>query len=179
MGVLLISENRIKETTCISDNVAGKYIQPSIREAQEQGFKHIVGEGLYRRICELVDNHQITAPENEHYKALLDEAQYYLAYRAVTELCMKVSYKIGNFGVAKSNDENLQVASFDEILSQKEYFQTKVDSYCCDLQKWILDHKEVFPELNECDCARIKSNLYSAASCGVFLGGARGKLVRK
>lgn len=179
MGVLLISENRIKETTSVSDNIAGKYIQPSIREAQEQGFKRIVGDALYKRLCELVATREIEAPGNEPYKDLLDEAQYYLAYKTVTELCMKVSYKVGNFGVAKSNDENLQVASFDEILSQKDYYQTKVDSYCYDLQSWILCHKDAFAELNECDCARIKSNLYSAASCGVFLGGARGKIVRR
>lgn len=179
MAVLLISEKRVKETTSISDNVAGKYIQPSIVEAQEQGFRHIVGEALYRRIVELVESRQIELPENGQYKALLDEAQYYLAYKTVMELCMRVSYKIGNFGVAKSSDENLQVASFEEIVSQRDYYQCKVDSYCYDLQIWLLCHKAAFPDLSDCDCNRIKSNIYSAASCGVFLGGARGKIIRR
>lgn len=177
MAVLLISEDRVKETSSISDNIAPKFLQSSIREAQDQGFKAIVGEALFRKLCGLVQTGQIKDDENVHYKELLSEAQYYLAYRAIVELCMKVSYKVGNFGVAKSNDENLQVATFEEIVSQREYYQAKADSYCRDLQKWILHNKGWYPELTQVHCDEMEANLYSAASCGLFLGGARGKIV--
>jgi len=42
-----------------------------------------------------------------------------------------------------------------------------------------MDNRSSFPELNECDCRRIESNLYSAATCGIFLGGVRGKSKRR
>ena len=60
-------------------------------------------------------NKEIDLESNAAYKILLDRCQYYLAYAAIVEVTNKVSYKIGNFGVAKSSDENLQVASKDEI----------------------------------------------------------------
>ena len=172
--ILLTSETFVKSVTNVSDNLAGKYILPSIREAQDQGLKGILGDNLLAKVKELVKTESLEG----HYKDLVDHCQYYLAYSAIVEATNKVSFKIGNFGVAKSQDENLQVASYDEIVKMQYYYQSKMDAYCLDLQKWILDNKEHFPELSACQCNKIKSNLYSAASCGVFLGGGRGKIRR-
>lgn len=173
--ILLTSEKFVKSVTNMSDNLDGKYVLPAIREAQEQGLKGILGDCLLAKVKALVKDTTIDDPENGKYKQLLEHCQYYLAYRAIVEVTNKVSYKIGNFGVAKSQDENLQVASAEEIAKMQFYYESKADAHCLDLQNWILDNKESFPELSKCQCNRISSNLYSAASCGVFLGGPRGK----
>ena len=173
--ILLTSESFVRSVTNVSDNLAGKYILPSIREAQEQGLKSILGDCLLSKVKQLVSSNTLDGK----YKELVDHCQYYLAYAAIVEVTNKVSFKIGNFGVAKSQDENLQVASYDEIVKMQYYYQTKVDAYCLELQTWILDNKDSFPELNECHCRKLSSNLYSAASCGIFLGGSRGKIIRR
>ena len=169
--ILLTSETFVKSVTNVSDNLAGKYILPSIREAQEQGLKSILGDCLLSKVKHLFNTDSLEGI----YKELVDHCQYYLAYAAIVEVTNKVSFKIGNFGVAKSTDENLQVASYDEIVKMQYYYQTKVDAYCLELQQWLLQNKESFPELTECQSKRLSSNLHSAASCGIFLGGARGK----
>ena len=169
--ILLTSEAFVKSVTNVSDNLAGKYILPSIREAQEQGLKSILGDCLLSKVKHLFNTDSLVGI----YKDLVDHCQYYLAYAAIVEVTNKVSFKIGNFGVAKSTDENLQVATHDEIVKMQYYYQTKVDAYCLELQKWLLDNKGSLPELTECHCKRLSSNLHSAASCGIFLGGARGK----
>ena len=169
--ILLTSESFVRSVTNVSDNLAGKYILPSIREAQEQGLKGILGDCLLSKVKQLISSNALDGK----YKELVDHCQYYLAYAAIVEVTNKVSFKIGNFGVAKSQDENLQVASYDEIVKMQYYYQTKVDAYCLELQAWLLDNKGSFPELNECHCRKLSSNLYSAASCGIFLGGCRGK----
>ena len=169
--ILLTSESFVRSVTNVSDNLAGKYILPSIREAQEQGLKGILGDCLLSKVKQLISSNTLDGK----YKELVDHCQYYLAYAAIVEVTNKVSFKIGNFGVAKSQDENLQVASYDEIVKMQYYYQTKVDAYCLELQAWLLDNKGSFPELNECHCRKLSSNLYSAASCGIFLGGCRGK----
>jgi hypothetical protein len=97
----------------------------------------------------------------------------------IVEIIYKVSYKIGNAGVVKTTDENLQVAAKDELIMQKEYYQGKADYYCMEVQNYILEHRADYPEVNDNTCHRIKSNLYSAATCGFFLGGARGKMRRR
>lgn len=173
---LLTSEKFVKEVSSISDNVAGKYIQPSIREAQEVWLKSIIGSTLLNYIKALGLAKTLDDPANVAYKELVDRAQYFLAYTAIVELTNKVSYKIGNFGVTKTTDENLQVASQDEIAKMQYYYQSKADFCALELQQWILDNRTLFPELDDCTCRKIHSNLHSAASCGLWLGGARGKM---
>jgi hypothetical protein len=177
--ILLTSEDFVKSMTNISDNIAAGYLLPSIREAQEQGLRGIVGDCLLTALKGMVANGSFQVdpiPEDAvPYRDLLDRAQYYLAYKAVAELLNKVSYKVGNFGVAKSNDENLAVVTQDEIAKQIYYYQSKADGCCRGLQRWILQNRASFPELRDCDCASMQANLTSSATCGIFLGGARGR----
>lgn len=173
--ILLSSEAFVKSVTSVSDNLSGKYILPSLREAQEVGLKRILGDALLDKLKGLVKQGQIKEDANKVYKQLIDRCQYYLAYVAIVEVTNKTSYKIGNFGVTKSNDENQQVATQDEIAKMQYYYQSKADTCCYELQNWLLENRKSFPELSDNDCRRISSNLYSAATCGIFLGGARGK----
>lgn len=174
--ILLTSEKFIKEVTNVSDNLSGKFLQSSIREAQEVKLKGILGESLLDKCKYLIKENQIGLSQNAAYKSLVDNCQYYLAYTTLVDLCVKCSYKLTNFGVAKSSDENLQVATWEEIVRNQAFYQAKADSMCMQLQNWILDNKESFPELNKNNIHKIKSNLYSAATCGIWLGGARGKV---
>ena len=173
--IILSSEKFVKSVTSVSDNIAGKYILPSLREAQDQGLKGILGDALLAKLKSLVATKEIDLESNAAYKILLDHCQYYLAYTAIVEVTYKVSYKIGNFGVTKTTDENLQVASQDEIAKMQYYYQSKADAYCLGLQNFLLQNRNDYPELTENCCHNIESNLHSAASCGIFLGGARGR----
>jgi len=177
--ILLSSEKFIKETTNVSENLSGKYLLPSLREAQEIGLKGILGDCLLARLKQLVKDGEINQEDNTAYKDLLDRCQYYLAYETIVEVVERVSYKVVNFGVAKTTDENLQVATQDEIAKQKYFYQAKADNYCLDLQNFLLNNRTAYPELKACDCNRIQANLKSAASCGIFLGGARGRKTRR
>lgn len=173
--ILLSSEAFVKSVTSVSDNLSGKYILPSLREAQEIGLKSILGDSLLSKLKSLVKDGSIDGDANTKYKELIDRCQYYLAYVTIVEVTNKTTFKVGNFGVAKSSDENMQVATQDEVAKMQYYYQSKADACCLDLQNWLMDNRASFPELNDCDCRRISSNLYSAATCGIFLGGARGK----
>lgn len=177
--ILLSSETFIKSVTNISDNLSGKYLLPALREAQEIGLRGILGDRLLDRLKSLVKDGQLDAEGNEAYKTLVDRCQYYLAYQTITEVVNKVSYKIVNFGVSRTTDENIQVATQDEIAKQQYYYQSKADSCCLSLQNYLLDNRGLYPELTECACNRIESNLRSAATCGIFLGGARNRFKRR
>lgn len=173
---LLTSEAFVKSVSNISDNVAGKYILPSIREAQEIQLKSILGSCLLNAVKNMGLAGTLDDPGNEAYKELVDECQYFLAYTAIVEILPKVSYKVANFGVTKSSDENLQNATQDEMAKMQYYYQSKADFYCLELQQWLLNNRSFFPELTDCQCGKIRSNLYSAATCGLWLGGPRGRV---
>lgn len=171
--ILLSSEAFVKSVTSISDNLAGKYLLPSLREAQEIGLKSILGEALLTRLKDIARLR--TFGENGKYKELIDQCQYYLAYATIVEVTTRVSYKIANVGVSRTSDENVQSASQDEIAKLQYYYESKKDVCCMELQNYLLANRGSFPELTESQCHKIESNLYSSASCGIYLGGARGK----
>lgn len=173
--VLLTSEKLVKEIACINDAVAVEYIHAAVVEAQEIKLNSILGPALLNKVKSLIENRQIDAPENEFYKELVQKVQYYLAYITAAELTYKTTYKISNFGVAVASDENLRVPGFDEVAKVRDYYQAKADYFCIEFQTFVYENRAHFPELTENKCSRIKANLYSAASCGIFLGGPRGK----
>lgn len=173
--VLLISDNYIKNITNISDNISGKLLNPAIMEAQECGLRQILGDNLIDKIKSLVANNTINDDANINYKNLLKKAQYYLAYEALSNIIVFTSVKIDNMGIVKATDENTESLNMSDMFSLKDFYQNKADYYCKLLQNFILSNRSLFPELSTNDCNQIKSNLYSSSSCGVFLGGARGK----
>lgn len=170
---LLTSEDFVKSISPISDNIAGKYLLSSIREAQEIHLKSVIGSALLERCKELVQGGELE--QHTFYAELVEKCRYYLAYFAIAECVPKVSYKIANAGVVRTTDEHLQAPTFSEVALIEKQYKNKADFYCYELQKWVCANSTQFPELTECDCERISANLRSSASCGIFLGGARGK----
>lgn len=173
---LITSEAFVKNTTPIFDNIGGKYIQSAIREAQEIRIKGVLGSPLLARLKELCKSGEIE--KNSDYKELLDQCQMATAYQAISELARITSYKITNKGVVKTNDERVENATESEIIRTQDYYRAKADFYVSELQRFLLDNRSKYPELSETACNAIRSNLHSAASCGLWLGGTRGKKVR-
>ena len=143
-----------------------------------KAYSHIYILILTNQIKTLIKNNTLETESDVVYKTMVDHCQYYLAYKTLVDVTNKVSYKIGNFGVTKTQDENLQVATQDEIAKMQYYYQSKADACCLDLQNFILENKADYPELSDCACRKIEANLHSAATCGIFLGGARGRIKR-
>ena len=188
--ILLTSEATVKELTAISDNVESKYLLPAIREAQEIYLREIIGDALMAKLKWCIENNAFRgafAPAdfndafetetggNPQYKKLLGKIQYYLAYKAVAELIPKVSYKVANMGLVKTSDDNVQNATYNEIVLQRDYYVSRADYYCLLLQNFLLANRSDYPELTQQKANEIHATLKSAASCGIWLGGPRGK----
>lgn len=174
--ILITSENRVRELTGVSDNVASKYITSAIREAQDVRLKSVLGSCLLDTLTGMIADRTIENDANAAYRDLADRCQYFLVYAAAQELVRKVSYKVTNAGLVKTSDDNVQNASFSEVMNQVEFYEAKADFYCIELQRWLLaEGSETFPELT-CGClATIRANLRSVASSGIWLGGPRGR----
>lgn len=178
--ILLISEKYIKENCEISDNVSGKFLQSAIVEAQDLKLTPVLGEALVAKLKELVADNEIGEAANAAYKTLLDKyVQRFLMWSVKVDIAHTTSYKLSNFGVTKTSDENIQVASQAEIIADQDYSQAKADAYCNRMQNYLLDNRILYPELTENRLHQMRANLVSAASCNVFLGGARGKKLGK
>lgn len=178
-NVLLISEDYVKTYSNLNQNTYGELLLPSIKTAQEIGLQSILGSCLYNALLDMVDDGSITATTNTAYKALLDEAvQPFLLWQTITDIVPMIGVKLANIGVITQSDEHINSLSESDRANIKQFYQYKADFYCKQLQHFILDNKAAYKELDECQCEKIKSNLNSAASIGIWLGGYRGQIIR-
>ena len=175
--VLLCSEDIIKTYTNINDNTAGDYIQPAMYMAQHNDLEATIGTPLTRKIQELIGTNTIDDIDNEHYKELLDEYIIdYLAYATIVRLLPIVSFKIGNAGVIRTDEEKVVGMTYNEVFNLSDYYQNQADYLKYRLQKYLVANYSKYPELGKYKSVdEIRANLYSAASCGLWLGGLRNK----
>ena len=139
--VLLTSAAFVRQQMSISDNLAGKYLLPAIREAQEVQLRGILGDALTDRCKALCAAGELSGA----YKDLVDRAQYFLAYTAVLDVLYRTTYKVTSFGVAKASDDNLTPATLDEVVKQQGWYEQKADAACHALQNWLLQNRASFP----------------------------------
>ena len=175
--ILLCSEDTVKTYTNINDNTDGNYIAPAMYIAQNNDLEGIIGTRLLRKIQELIGTGEIEDCENEHYQELLDDyITDFLAYTTIVRLIPVVSFKIGNAGAVRTEDEKVVGMSFNDVFSLKDYYQNQADYLAFRLQKYLIANYSKYPELRQIkSIEEIKSNLYSASTCAIWLGGERGK----
>lgn len=172
-NILLISEDYVKSNSELTDNMYGKYLLPSIRTSQELYLRPILGSTLYNTVINAVADGSITADTNSHIKELLDDyIQPYLLERVLADLVPVVSAKIANLGTVHSKDEYVESLSVTDAEKLQHSHIIKADAYCKLMQEYLLDNAQNFP-IDSCTCDTMRSNLNSAASTGLWLGGFR------
>lgn len=159
MRVLLLSEKTLKEDSLINDNVESTYIIPAIQVAQEQGLQQIIGTMLYDKICDMVDNNQVTAD----YRTLLDEyITPYLEYKVMADIQLPLSYKFRNLGVNQTIDERTYTPSLRDTQYLIEYYDNKAKFYSNRLFDYLKANRSLFPEfLRKDSCDDIMANKMS------------------
>lgn len=175
-NVLLTNDSLIKSTTNIFDNVNGNYLLPSIKLSQDIDLEETIGTELLRKLQSDVYNNKF----EEKYKTLLDDYVVpFLNYSSIVRLIPTVAFKITNAGVVKTDDEKMTSVSSIEVDKVESEYRHIADTYKRKLQNFLIANSSDYPELNMNNTIdKIKKNLYSSASCGVVLGGARGKIIR-
>lgn len=175
--ILLISEHHIKANTNISDNISGDYLLPAIQLAQDTALEQTIGTPLLTKLQELVENNTIHSAVNEDYKLLLDRyIQPFLCYATISQLTIPIAFKLANAGVLRTEDEKMYNVSSNEVDKIKAHYTHIADIYKYRLQRYLIANYNKFPELLEYkSIADLRANLYSAATCGIVLGGPRGK----
>ena len=175
--ILLLSPNYLKQNSFVDDNVSEKYIAPAIVSSQEISLKGIIGNCLLTAIKNKVNDKSINDTENAAYKELLDTyIQPYLVYATMERMAIPLAYKTGNFSSAtRTDDEKMSSSSFADVALIKNYWKNEKDSYKRELQCYLKKNKSLFPELSSC----CDINLDATADIGIWLGGARGKIIKR
>lgn len=176
-NVLLTSENRIKSISPLSDNLAGKYLLPTIKIVQDVHLRTTIGSCLLTALQQMIAEGTINDEKNLIYKDLLDHyIQPYMAHQVLSEIVELVANKIVNAGVMQMSDEHQNNSYRPDKNDLKLTYLRHADSYKRLLQEFLLAHASEIPELTDCECNRIRENLHTAYSGGIWLGYSRGKM---
>lgn len=171
----ITSTDFVRSVTNISSNIQDKFLFTALAEAEDIDFREIVGDKLYNKLIYIIDNEETGEPENYMYKNLLDISAYFIAYSVVKRLIVISSVKIDNIGANITGDDNVQNIDFNDLFKLEKYYTDKADVYKLKIQNYLADNYKEFPELCNHKCYGTDSNIFSAASCEIWLGGERGK----
>lgn len=178
-NILLISEDFLKTNSGLNDNLFGKSLLPAIREAQDVYLQQIIGCGLYSKLIELVDNGEIGDSGNTIYKDLLDNyVRSYLLYQTIVQVIPVTNVKLSNYGTTLSDDQYLVNLSQGDAELIEKHYSILADFYARRLQEFILNNCQELG-VDACACEGIRANLDNAATCGIWLGGQRGRKIVK
>ena len=182
INTLLINEEYVKKYSTVSDNLDSKLITPAIMGAQLEWLQPILGTNLFDRLCGLVKDGTITAPENANYKTLLDDyVATGLMYAAIADITIENFQRIHNAGSVQYVDTNYQQIALNELKFTKAHWDEKANFYANRLAQYLHANHELFPEYCACrDGADMHSDTASATyNCGIHLGRPYYKKKRK
>lgn len=176
--VFLCSPDKVKENTIVNYNVEDGMVANAIRNAQKR-IEFILGTHLLNRLMELAYNrlHQLSDTiddeSNVEYKTLLDDfVSPALIQMSVSELLLMVSYKVRNIGVAKTDDANIQTATYEEVMGLRADNDVFVGIELTKLSKYLDSQKNIIAELKENTASWQKKPMLGRhfTNCNLWLG---------
>jgi hypothetical protein len=143
---LFISENDIKDTSYLDENIEPKLIKVSILKCQDLIIQRVLGGVLYRLIQKQIFDDNL----EDRFKLLLDDyIQNALLWAVLSDSQLPLSYKMRNKGVQKQNSENSESADLSEIKFLKQEFTNSSQMYLFDLENYLCANTKIYPEYIE------------------------------
>lgn len=170
--VYLISPDDVKAISNINYNVDDIDVSSAIRTAQNIYLRDIIGDKLLESLQEMVSANTIDNVENAAYKELLDVyVSDYLAYEAMVQALIPISFKIRNIGISQDYDSNIVASQMQTILDVEDWYRTQSIDKCSRMIKFIRSNRAAFPELEiRCICGDGEPHLKLRANTQLYLG---------
>jgi len=145
--VLLISEQKLKDSTAINLNVDVNILLPYVLQAQTLYIEPKLGTQLYEHIKGLIQAGTIGNVGNVAYKTLLDDyisfvLVNYSFYHAIPYL----RFKVENGNIYSKTSENGTALSTEESQSLREEISNTAQYYTERLIEYIRNNTSDYPE---------------------------------
>lgn len=166
---LLVSEQFIKDTTVIDENVDMKLLRDVIELCQDKYILPLVGTGIYNELQTQILAGTLTALNTTLMDSYAIKAmKWWVQYEGVDVL----TYKFNNKSVSKKNSENSQPIDMEEVRRLMEKFRTNAEMYSQRLTYYILANINSYPLYSNpgstIDTVIPKRNSYTTS---IYLGG--------
>lgn len=170
-NILFISEQKLKDTTFLSDNVDPKQLLPTVKAAQDRYVHTLLGTALYTRLQNDVTANTVAGD----YKILLDDyLTDVLIWYTLSEIPMPLLFKMLNKGVVTRTGETMQVTSTTDALSMVKWCRDWAEWYAQRAADYLCANSEKYPEYinpgSSADTIMPDTTQYTS---GLFLGCTR------
>lgn len=143
-NVLFISEQYIKDTSYIDENVDMKLLRSNILETQDVRMLPILGTALYNDLKSKVLIGSVSTTPG--YSILLDSyISPALKYWVLHDGAYLLQYKIMNKGIVTRSSENAQNIATSELDRLMDFFKDRAEFYSERITKYILENDTIYP----------------------------------
>lgn len=167
-NVIFISEQYIKDTSYIDENVDVKLLRNCILETQDIRIRSIIGTGLYDELKTQISTASKTSLNNT---LLSDYIAPALKYWVLHDAALILTFKIMNKAIVKRNSENTEVVQATELDRLMDFFKNRAEYYSERITKYLLENETSYPLFTDAgdgvDTEHPKFNNYTQ---GLFLG---------
>ena len=142
--ILFISEQYIKDTSYIDENVDIKLLRSSILETQDIRILSILGTALYNDLKSKISNGTVNSTTG--YKTLLDTyVSPALKYWVLHDGAYILQYKIMNKGVVTRSSENAETIGVAELDRLMAFFKDRAEFYSDRITRYLLENDTTYP----------------------------------
>lgn len=167
-NILFISEQHLKDTSLLSDNVDPKQLLPTLKSAQDMYIHPMLGTKLYKKLQDMIKDNTVS----DQYKELLDDyITDCLVWYTMADMPVTLQMKLVNKGVVTRTGDAIQVSSSADLSSLTNHCQTRAKWYAQRAIDYLCANSASFPEYVNpgatSDTIHPDSSQYT---CGIYLG---------
>ena len=145
--VLLISEQKLKDSSSINLQVDNEILLPYIWQSQTLYVETKLGTQLYNKLKDLITNNTIGLPANAAYKTLLDDyISFVLVNYSFYHVIPFLRFKVENSNIFSKTSETGNALSTEEAQSLREEIVNTAQYYTERMIDYICNNTSSFPE---------------------------------
>lgn len=169
--VLFISEQSLKDSSQLSNNVDPKLLMPVVKSVQDKYILPLLGTALYTKLQDLIYDGSGTL-DTGPYKDLLDlYIKDVQVWYTLSDMPYHLRYRMINKGVVTREGEAIQTVSTTDIEKLVDYFRNNAQFYAQRAIDFLKTNYPDYPEYQNpgstVDTVRPDHSQYAG---GIYLG---------
>ena len=140
--IYFITENWLKVNTPITANIDAAKIFPFVQSQSDMRMQPILGTYFYKHLLTEYNAQTLNADET----TLVEKMQPAIAWRAVEDCVLGISYALKNKGIQQQSGDYSQPVTFQEIAYIQGVYSQKAEFYERRVIEWLKANKDLYPE---------------------------------
>jgi hypothetical protein len=139
--IYFITENWLKTNTPVTANIDAVKIFPFVQSQADMRIQPLLGTYFYKDLLTKYNAQTLNANE----QLLVEKIQPAIAWRAVEDCVLSISYALKNKGIQQQSGDYSQPVTFQEIAYIQNVYSQKAVFYENRVISWLRENKDLYP----------------------------------